>query len=108
MFRPLSARFAKLFKTAKKPVRPTSKAPRLAFEALEDRVVPAQYNFNATANTLIISLDSGESLAVTEVAAVTTFTISTGTFTAIGPDTAVGNGTNAIVIQDADLASALT
>src|SRR5205823_4164390 len=42
------------------------------------------------------------------VAAVTTFTISTGTFTAVGPDTAVGNGTNAIVIQDADLASALT
>ncbi len=94
----------RLFKNtnARKTQRAAHRAPALRMEHLEDRVVPAVYNFNAAANTLTISLDTGESLAVTEDGINTTFTLSTGTFTATG-DTAPVSGAGFITIADTDL-----
>lgn len=110
MRRPLS-RLAKLFKDAKPPVRKASAAPRFALEALEDRSVPA--NFTIMGNTVTINLNVDETLTVTDndanVAGTTAFMINNGNFVQMGGMAPVsGAGTATLVVNDADLATALT
>src|SRR4051794_1062767 len=104
MFRPLTARFAKLFKNAQKPTRPANKAVRFAIETLEDRVVPAQYT--QTGANLTINLNTNELLTVTHPAANTNvFTLTNGTFIQSGGTAATGDGTPIITVPDANLAT---
>jgi hypothetical protein len=81
---------------------------RPLFETLELRQMLANYTWNDAANTLAISLSNNESLTVSETGGNVAFTLSTGTFTQSGGNTAPGNGTNAITLAAADLTSSVT
>ncbi len=80
---------------------------RSLFESLELRRVLATYTWSDFFGTLAIQLATNESLTVTETAGTATFSLSTGTFTKNGGDTAPGNGTNAIAIPVGDLTDSI-
>src|SRR5688572_15413996 len=113
MTRTWLSRVAQLLKTAKKPDRPPARRTGLAVEALEDRAVPASYTFDATANTLLITLETDEVLTVTAGATDTTFALTGGDGTPVftqngGNPAPTGSGTATITVPNADLAASLT
>ena len=72
------------------------------------RADSATYDFNATLNTLAISLATNESLTNSVSGSDVVFNLSSGTFTQTGPNTAPGDGTGTLSVPGADLATSLT
>lgn len=76
---------------------------RLVFEPLEDRRLLAGYTWTGASN-LLISLETNESLTVSESAGQVSFMLDSGVFAAqIGSDIASGDGSDTIVISAAEL-----
>ncbi len=73
-------------------------------EALEDRLAPASYTWNATTGILSISLGTSESLTVTNNGGTRLFALSPGapTFTQVGGDMATGSGGPTLSFAAAD------
>lgn len=68
----------------------------------------ADYNYNIGAQTLGITLGTGQSLTVTVSGPEIRFTLDIGTFSQTGPNTASGSGTSTIAIQASNVATSLT
>jgi hypothetical protein len=91
------------FFSSPEPIRSTKRRSRaLRVEQLEDRRVLATYAWNDAAGTLAIDLATGEDVTVSEAAGTTSFTLSAGTFTQTGVDTATGDGTATISFAAGD------
>jgi hypothetical protein len=81
---------------------------RPLFETLELRRMLANYTWDDAANTLLISLGNNESLTVSETGGNVAFTLSAGSFTQSGGNTAPGDGTDTITLAATDLTTSLT
>lgn len=79
----------------------------LLFERVEDRRMLATYAWDDTADTLAISLGENESLVVSPVGGSLGFTLSSGSFTSLGPDQTSGDGSAALSVAATNLTHSL-